>query len=230
MDMTLTEIKNKIIQQLSELTIDDFCSNPKLIAIDSSLNLSTDEEIESFLKEKFPELVKEKDQQSLIKEKKLAYERKSSDLHKSIKKLKADKDKIQEFITDKKAKLESIHSRKKEIGEELTGIKQELESIKQDSKSIRKENLKYFTTNEVSAREKKLTHELNIVSEQIREDNENIEKLSEENKVIEKTIYEKTQEIQLNIEKEQNDLRLLIEKQYFYEEEYSSLEFLCVYF
>lgn len=130
--MTLTEIKNKIIEELAKLTVDDFyCSAANCYAKQAFFEITklrTDEEILKYLSGRFPETIAEILQFSL----KDAIEKKISEIKSieiEIKHYPNNVDTIDKKIENKKGELGNISIQQKQVESKLAEIEAEIKQI-----------------------------------------------------------------------------------------------------
>lgn len=227
--MTLTDIKEKIVEQLSKLTIDDFYSDPHLSfakqIFSEQTKLKTDEEFEQFLTEKFPETTAETLRYSL--DQSIAdFNEQIADIEKNIKTSQTKIDKLETQVEEKKEQQADIPKQQDKTKSELTDIETEIKQIKPlaGKPPYDKQMESLEKTKE------KITKELETYSAAILKAKEELEELQNNIKTERETISQKESEIKSihsQIENKQQELNQLQEKENtHFKNEYSSLEFL----
>ena len=227
--MTLTYIKDKIVEQLSKLTIDDFYYDPQLsIAkqiFSEQTKLKTDEDFEQFLTEKFPETTAETLRNSL--DQSIAdFNEQIADIEKKIKTSQTKIDKLETQVAEKKEQQADIPKKQNKTKSELTDIETEIKQIKPLSGKPPYD--KQIESLEKTKEE--ITKELESYPAAILKAKEELEELQNNIKTERETISQKESEIKSihsQIENKQQELNQLREKEStHFNNEYSSLEFL----
>ncbi len=227
--MILTEIKNKIVEQLNKLTIDDFYSDPGIgfakEIFAKFTSMKTDEEIEKYLTDKFPETSVETLKFSLEKSV-INFAEQIVSAEKEISTLQDKIDVLDKNVSDKKGILEDIpkqeYKTKSELSEIETEIKQieplvlkppynkQIEALENDKQKKNKELESYPIA--ISEVKKEITE----LQSQIKTEKEIISQKQKEIKSINSAIENKNKELIQLTEKENTH----------YFNEYLSLEFL----
>jgi myosin heavy subunit len=227
--MTLTDLKNKIAGQLNKLTIDDFYADPNVSFVKETFaeltNQKSEEQIEKYLTDKFPE--------TIVEAKRFALEQKVTELNNqiatvqsAIKDFQTEIDNLEKQSADKKEKQADIPKKKSQVESEIKEIQTEIQQIKplankapyikqmEDLEKSKEKKSKELESYPASLDKLKIEiSELQTMTEGVKE---NIAKNEAEIKTI-----------QTSINKIQKELEQLSEKENsHYKDEYSSLEFL----
>ena len=227
--MTLTDIKEKIVEQLRKLTIDDFYSDPQLSfakqIFSEQTKLKTDEEFEQFLTEKFPETTAETLRFSL-EQSITDFNEQIADIEKKIKTSQTKIDKLETQVAEKKELQADIPIQQNKTKSELTDIETEIKQIKPlagkppyDKQMESLEKTKEKISKELDsfpAAISKAKEELEVLQNNIKTERETISQKQSEIKSIHSQIGNKQQELSQLQEKENTHFK----------NEYSSLEFL----
>ncbi len=227
--MTLTDIKNKITGQLNKLTIDDFYSNPNVSfakEIFAELtNQKSDEQIEKYLVDKFPE--------TTVETKRFSLEQSIADLDKQIatfqseiKDFQSDIDKLDKQTAESKEKQSDIPKQENQSKSELKKIETEIQLIKTLANKA-----PYIKQMEDLEKEKeKKNKEIETYPTTLDKLKIEVSELQSKSQTIKENISKNETEIksiQTTIEKTQKELKQLNEKENtHFKNEYSSLEFL----
>ena len=225
--MTLTDIKNKIIEQLNNLTIDDFYFDPKAnFAKEIFYELTqhkSEEEIEKYLIDKFPETIVEGKTFPI----KLSINQFNEQITKAdgvIKDLEKTFIKLDKQTENTKNQLSEIPQQKSQSQSALKEIEMEIEQIKPLSKKA-----PYASKiNELEKEKNKINLEINTFEKKSEELKSKIQELQNKTNEVNKSIKEKVKEVK-NIELQRNNAQKELKQQNtneFYDSEYSSLEFL----
>lgn len=225
--MTLTDIKNKIIEQLNIFTIDDFYFDPEVnfakeIFYELTKNKSK-EQIEKYLIDKFPETIVEGKTFPI----KLSINQLNDQITKAdsvIKDLEKTFIKLDKQTENNKSQLSEIPQKKSQSQSALKEIEMEIEQIKPLS------NKAPYTKrmNELEKEKNKINLEINTFEKKTEELKREISELQNKTNEVNKNIKEKVKEIK-NIESKRNNAQKELQQQNkneFYDSEYSSLEFL----
>ena len=227
--MTLTDIKNKIAGQLNKLTIDDFYSDPNVSVAKEIFaeltNQKSDEQIEKYLADKFPD--------TTVEAKRFALEQSIADLNiqittvqSVIKDFQTKVDKLDKQTNDKQEKQADIPKKESQSKSELKEIETEIQQIKPLANKA--PYIKQMEDLEKSKEKKK--KEIETYSTALGKLKTEISELQTKIKGVKESIVKNETEIktiQITINKTQNELEQLSEKENnHYKNEYSSLEFL----
>ncbi len=226
--MTLTDIKDKIVLQLSKLTIDDFYSDPQLSfakqLISEQTKLKTDEEFEEFLTDKFPETTAEylrfSLEQSIVN-----FNEQISDIEKKIKTSQTKIDKLDNQVAELEEKQANIPKKQSKTKIELSDIETEIKQIKQLAGKPSCDR-KIETLQKIK---EKIAKELESYPATILKAKEGIEELQNKIKTEKETISQNQSEIKSinsQIDNKQHELSQLEEKENtHFENDYAALEF-----
>jgi peptidoglycan hydrolase CwlO-like protein len=227
--MTLTDIKNNIVGQLSKLTIDDFYSDPNVSfakEIFAELtNQKSDKQIEKYLVDKFPE--------TIVKAKRFPLEQSIADLNiqittvqSVIKDFQVEVDKLDKETNDKQEKQTDIPKKESQSKSELKEIEAEIQQIKPLANKA--PYIKQMQDLEKSKEKKNKEIETYLTA--LAKLKTEISKLQTKTKVVKESIIKNETEIkniQTTIKKTQKEIEQLSEKNNnHYKNEYSSLKFL----
>lgn len=227
--MTLTDIKNKITGQLNKLTIDDFYSDPNVSFAKETFtkltNQKSDEEIEKYLTDKFPD--------TTVEAKRFVLEQTIAELNNQIttvqsviKNFQADIEKLDKQTADKKEEQDDIPKQESQSKTELKEIETEIQQIKplankapyikqmKDLEKFKEKKNKEIET--YPAALNKLKIEISELHTKINGIKDSVLKNENEIKTIQTTIRKTQKELEQLSEKENNH----------YKNEYLSLEFL----
>lgn len=227
--MTLADIKNKIAGQLNELTIDDFYSDPNVNFAKETFaeltNQKSEEQIEKYLTEKFPDTTVEAKRFALeqtvteLNNQMATFKSVINDFQTEIYKLDKQTAEKKEMQADIPKQESQAKAELKEIQTEIQQIKplankapyiKQMEELEKSKEKKRKEIESYPTALEKLKAE---ISELKTMTDSVKE---NIAKNETEIKTI-----------QTSINKTQKELEQLKEKENsYYKNEYSALEFL----
>jgi hypothetical protein len=227
--MTLTEIKNKIIERIYTLTIDDFYSDPENNIAKQEFseltNLQTDEEIEAFLHNTLPEVI---------------IEPKRSALEKELKKIANETEKVRTLVSSLGGKIEKLNTRLEEKKQLLQDIPFQEKKFKEGILILESEILKLESfSNDAELKkgiEKKKTDLIKMKSE--------LDKLTANFKALELETGEiairikpdaelynskelELRKLQIKFKNKEEEIIALNELEFtYFESEYESLEFL----
>ena len=237
----LTDIKEKIIEKLKKLTIDDFYSFP-FIAKDvfsEITGLETYEDIEKYLTDKFPEIKLETLRKSL-EQSLVELDKQIKTINKEINNSQKEIEQIEKDIAvnqEKQNKLqkrpEIINAELKNIENELRDIEAEINQLKPLSGKLTYDNLLKNIETKKDAKhleKQRLNEELDSCPLKIQELKNESEGFKEKITSIKSTIGQKESEIvsiQNTISDKQNEIEnLKATEENHFQNEYSSLEFL----
>lgn len=225
--MTLTDIQNKIIEQLNNFTIDDFYFDPEVnFAKETFYKLTghkSKEQVEKYLIDKFPETIVEgksfpvKQLINQLNEQITKADSVIKDLEKTF--IKLDKQ-----IENNKSQLSEIPQKKSQSQSALKEIEMEIEQIKPLSNKAPYAK----RMSELEKEKNKINLEINTFEKKSEELKSKISELQNKTNEVNKNIKEKVKEIK-NIELKRNNAQKELKQQNtneFYDSEHLSLEFL----
>ena len=219
--MKFKEIKESVIRQMSELTIDDFSVNPNILDI--------------------KELIGESDFQNYIKDNYIntIFKYHEDLLNRELKTIESESERILKEIELHEKKKKNIKEKlDKELDEEKTlktkekNIKTEIDALRKDLVSIKNANLIYLLgekQTEVEEKESKLSAQLSQISDEIQKRIQHINSFTEEKNniilLIENCI-QKSKELSLSALDKKNEISTLKVKEQLFDEEFANMKFL----
>ncbi|HLP95661.1 MAG TPA: hypothetical protein VK168_16575 [Saprospiraceae bacterium] len=227
--MTLTDIKSKIVEHLSTLTIDDFYVDADLQSVkpifSELINLKPEQDVLDYLKERFPETRSDTLRISL-EEAITSYNNEISLLKNEILSVQNNLSSLNEQTTDIKKKQEEIPYKNKKISDKIAEIDAEIKQIeplagkapynKQLESLVRTRAKKNTELESYPAIISKIKAELEAISLKIK---------SEKDVIAQKK--HKIESFSALIDNKQDELKELAKKEETqFKDEYNSLEFL----
>lgn len=219
--MKFKEIKESVIRQMSELTIDDFSVNPNVLNIKEFIGESN---FQNFIKDNFISTIFEY-HENLLNSELRTIEIESESILEEIKSLEKNKKNLEDKL-DKELDEEKILKTKEK------SVKTEIDAIRKDLASIKKANLTYLLgekQNEVEEKESKLSAQISQISDEIQKRKQNINSFTEEKNNIILLINrcsQKSEEISLSALDKKNELNSLKAKKQIFDEEFADMKFL----
>lgn len=227
--MTLTELKEKILEQINILTIDDFYSDPQLDSVKQKFTeltkLKTDDEFEKFLVDKFSE--------TNANTLRLSLNKSISDLseeiaiiEKSIQSSQKTIEKLNDQVSINKEQQADLPEQLEKIKTEIIGVENEIKQIKPLASKPPYDKQMVQLEKEKEKKNKEINNYPSTFSKLIGELENNQRNIKSEKEIIKKKQSE-INSIKKLIDSKQKELVALSKKDAtHFTNEYTSLEFL----
>ncbi len=219
--MKFKEIKESVIRQMSELTIDDFSVNPNVLNIKEFIGES---DFQNFIKDNYISTIF-KYHENLLNNELRIIEDESENILAEINLHEKNKKNIEDKLDKELDEEKSLNSKEK-------SVKTEIDAIRKDLVSIKKANLTYLLgekQNEVEEKESKLSAQIRQISDETQKRKQLIKSFTEEKNNIILLINkckQKSEELSLSVLDKKNEINSLKAKEQLFDEEFENMKFL----